>query len=151
LKGYGLILLLAILVVGCKNEVTVEDIKGENNKVDIVYREVEFNNTSIKVEENTSVGYKELRVIDDVQQLKQLEDILNRLIWEKAKVEMSFPPHLRFISEGSFFAIWVTPKKDRIEIILEGEGLYQMLSTEDSNLIFQLLTEKKLSDYDRWY
>lgn len=151
MKRYGLILFLAIILVGCTNEVTDETIKEENNKVDLVYKEVEFTNSSIKVEENTSVGYKELRVIDDPQELKQLEDVLNRLAWEKAKVEMSVPPHFRFVSDEGFFAIWVTPKKDRIEMKIEGENLYQVLSAEDSKLLFQLLTGIKLSDYDKWY
>ncbi len=151
MKSYGLILILAILLLGCKNEVKEVVTKEENYKGDLVNREVEFKNTSIKVEENTSLGYKELRVIDDAKELKQLEDILDRLAWEKAKVEMSSPPHFRFISEDVFFAMWVTPKKDRIEMIVEGESLYQVLSEQDSNVLFQLLTDKKLSDYDKWY
>jgi hypothetical protein len=36
-------------------------------------------------------------------------------------------------------------------MIVEGESLYQVLSEQDSNLLFQLLTDKKLSDYDKWY
>ncbi|QOR64803.1 hypothetical protein IM538_13150 [Cytobacillus suaedae] len=151
MKSYWFILLLAVLLVGCKKEVTEEAIYEKNNKSEFVNREVEFINSSIKVEENTSLGYKELRVIEDAQELKQLEDILDRLTWVKAKVEMSSPPHFRFISEDVYFAMWVTPKKDHIEMIVEGENLYQVLSKQDSNLLFKLLTDKKLSDYDKWY
>jgi hypothetical protein len=99
---------LAILLLGCKNEAKDVVTKEENYKGDLVNREV-VKNTSIKVEENISLGYKELRVIDDAQELQQLEAILVRLAWEKAKVEMSFPPHFRFITEDVFFAMWVTP------------------------------------------
>jgi hypothetical protein len=67
-------------------------------------------------------------------------------------VEMSQPPHYKFsfINKGSdeeieTFLIWVTPNKDRLEVVRD-KGGYAKLTKANSDRLFEILTGNKLSD-----
>ncbi|WP_339147182.1 hypothetical protein [Sutcliffiella sp. BMC8] len=112
---------------------------------------VNFEENTINVEENTSAGYRKLKVVEDSAELRQIEDILSSVEWERAEVEMSVPPHIRFITDAGFFSIWVTANKNRIEIRVEGESMYKKLKEEESTLLFKLVTDKELRQYESRY
>jgi hypothetical protein len=114
--------------------------------VETVKKEIDVGTDSIKVEERTSAGYKTLKLVDDPEELRKIEELLNDLEWERAEVEMTHPPEYRFIADNSFFAIWVTPNKDMLEMTVEGESLFIKLAEEESKLLFELVTGKNLDE-----
>ncbi len=78
-------------------------------------------------------------------------DILNDTTWENAEVQMDQPPHYKFsfINKGSgeeieTFLVWVTPTKDRLEVVRD-KGGYAKLTKENSDVLFEILTGNKLS------
>lgn len=127
-----------ILITGCSNE-----IKNEGNEI-IVQKRVG--------EENK---YEHFREITDDNAVQQVKDILDGINWENAKVDMAYPPHYKFHFEGTneqaeanklIYYLWISPNKDKVELIVVGESKYAQLNKSKSAKLFELITGGKLTN-----
>lgn len=123
-------------MVGCSN-----GIKNEGNKI-IVEKQV--------------IGtdkYELYHEIKDDKEVKKIKDILSGNIWENAKVSMAKPPDYRFNfegisaknkSNGVIYALWISPNKDKVELVIDSESKYVQLNKENSEELFKIIAGKNL-------
>lgn len=131
----------SFFIVGCSNE-SSNELQNEGNKI-LVEKRVG--------EENKYEHYKEIIEDSTVQKAK---DILNSISWENAEVSMAYPPHykFRFVDDkeqsGLIYHLWISPNKDKVELVIQGKGKYVQLSKSKSTKLFEAITGVKLSNVE---
>ncbi|MFD3158684.1 hypothetical protein ACFIJ5_17890 (plasmid) [Haloimpatiens sp. FM7330] len=127
-----------VLMVGCSNviknegnKIVVEKIVGENDK------------------------YEYFNEISDSKEVKNVRDILYSISWENVKVNMTRHADYKFHfenskekhkSNGLIYDLWISPNKDKIELVIESESKYVQLNEEKSKELFEIITGKKLNE-----
>ena len=130
--------IISILIVGCSNVIETEEqyIKvqkriGDENK------------------------YEDFKEITDNEQVQKVKDILNDIEWENAKVAMAHPADYGFIiqfknpkieAKAVSYELWISPNKDKVELVRDAESKYIQLDTGKSTELFKILTGGRLSD-----
>ncbi|OJE33957.1 hypothetical protein BAQ47_24205 [Bacillus tropicus] len=107
---------------------------------------------TINVQKRVNDTYEDLKVVTDNKQVRQVKKILNDAHFENKKVEMSRPADYHFIfqfknpkieAKAVLYQIWISPNKDKIEIIA-GNSQYVQLEGENAATLFQIVTGEKL-------
>ncbi|RHW31371.1 hypothetical protein D1B33_17825 [Lysinibacillus yapensis] len=136
-SGFIILSLSLILIAGCSNGMEIE-----GNKILVEKR--------IGEEDK----YERLREITDHETVQEAKDILEHIRWENAEVSMASPPNYKFHFEGDneqtglIFALWISPNKDKVELILESEDKYVQLSKSKSSTLFEAIAGVQLSDVE---
>ena len=138
------ILLTVLFVTGCSNRVNVvNEVENQAHEV-IVQKRVGDKNE-----------YPHFRGVSDAKLVSKAITILDEANWENAKVEMENPPHYKFNfnyanneikSNRVIYALWISPNKDKIELVMQGESKYVQLTKEKSAELFEIITGSQLSD-----
>lgn len=129
--------IFSLFISGCSKE-SSNELHHEGNKI-LVEQRVE--------EKNKYEAYKEITDDSTVQKAK---DILDSVSWENAKVSMVHPPHYKFYFRAEneqlkfIYHLWISPNKDKVELIIEGESKYVQLSKSKSAALFETITGVKL-------
>lgn len=125
-----------VLIVGCSN--------GIKNAGDKIVVEKQING------EDKYELYNEIKDSKDVQNAK---NILNSIKWENAAVSMVHPPEYKFHFEdtnsktsGASYELWISPNKDKIELVIDGKVKYVQLDKEKSEKLFKIITGKNLGE-----
>lgn len=134
----ALIIVSLVLIVSCSNVII-----NEGNKIVVEKRVGEANK------------YELLNEISDSQVVQNAKDILDKVSWENAEVSMVRPPDYEFHfedsneelnSNGLIYDLWISPNKDKVELVIEGEGKYVQLNKEKSAKLFEIIIGKKLTE-----
>jgi phosphoenolpyruvate synthase/pyruvate phosphate dikinase len=100
---------------------------------------------TVKVEENTSSGYRKVKIVEDINELHTLKNIIKNAKWEEnVKAQMRIPPDYRFVINSYFFAFWITPSGDKLEATIEGDNTYIMFTQEESETLYKLMSDQEL-------
>ena len=99
--------------------------------------------------------YEDFKEITDNEQVQKVKDILDDIDWENAKVNMAHPPDYTFVfqfknpeieAKAVLYELWVSPNKDKVELVINAESKYVQLDTGNSAELFEILTGGKLSE-----
>lgn len=111
-----------------------------------------FEGNLIIVEKQTDKfgTYEYYSKINNPDSIKSVKDILNKIYWSSAKVDMPYPPDYQFYfmnndedkSNRKNVSLWISPDRNKVALILDGK--YIQLNEEKSNKLFEILTGKKL-------
>ena len=135
-KLFIFFVVISFALVGCNQEDTIKEPKEP--------KEIQAE-TPFTVEERQSEGYKIIKEVVKSEEIKIVVEILENAEWqENTKVEMALPPEYRFSLSSINYAIWVTPNRDRLEIIPEGQSKYIKLPIKDSKILYKIITGKEL-------
>lgn len=133
--------LFLVFAVRCVNEN-----KSEENKI-VVEKRVEK-----RVGEADK--YERYNEIKGNKELKRVKNILDNIKWENAEVSMTSPPHYKFHFEGingnangTVYELWISPSKDKVELVLDSASKYAELNKQVSRELFRIITGKEL-DFD---
>ncbi|PGW28777.1 hypothetical protein COD88_10380 [Bacillus cereus] len=139
MKGRNLsvffIAIIIFIVTGCSNIIGNEE-------------------QTIKVQKRVDDTYEDLKVVTDNKQVRQVKKILNDAHFENKKVEMSRPADYHFVfqfknpkieAKAVLYQIWVSPNKDKMEIIA-GDSQYVQLEGKNAATLFQIVTGEKLAE-----
>lgn len=135
---FVLITVMLFLVTGCSGEIENEE------QTIIVEKRIG--------DENMYGSFKE---VTDNEQILSVKEILDNVYWENAKVNMSHPPdykfHFQYInkdieSNPVQHSVWISPSKDKLELVIEEQSNYAQLTKEDSATLFKIITGEKLVD-----
>lgn len=75
--------------------------------------------------------------------------------WKNAAVSMVYHADYRFHfedtskkqkSNGASYSLWISPNKDKIELVIDGKVKYVQLNKEKSQKLFKIITGKSLSE-----
>ena len=91
--------------------------------------------------------FKEINVTDE-RVIQKAENILADVKWENAEVRMAAPIYAKFHlakskqagSEEIIYYLWISPGKDQVELVVEGEGKYAQFSKSKSAELFKTIT-----------
>jgi hypothetical protein len=93
-------------------------------------------------------NYTVYKKIEDIETVNIIMNVLQNVSWEKAKVSMSRQPDYKINSintvptisyEPLTYAVWLSPKKDILEVIIEGQSKYAKLTKIDSATLFKII------------
>lgn len=96
--------------------------------------------------------YEDFKKITAKTQVKKVKDILEDSDWENAKVSMVRPPDYRFVfqfknpeikSKAVLYELWISPKKDRVELVIDAQSKYIQLDKKKSASLIEILTGEK--------
>jgi hypothetical protein len=99
--------------------------------------------------------YEYYNKIKDSKEVQKVKDILDSVSWENAKVSMVSPPNYKFHFEDTnekqksselIYELWISPNKDKVELVVSNESKYVQLSKEKSAELFKIIAGKKLDD-----
>lgn len=153
----GILLLLVMgIVIACNQKEfshTPNLNKNLNKELKEDLKEGLYENLNIHLSKPDGDNYTVYRKIEDHETVKTVMEILLNVSWENAKVSMSRMPDnkiepinlFRNISyEPLTYAIWISPKKNILEVIIEGQSKYGKISEEDSTLLLTILETPQL-------
>jgi len=141
-KRLFLLFCIGISLVGCNQEETIKTQKEE--QAETTQTEL-IEEKPFTVEERQSEGYKIIKEVVKFDEIVTVVDIFKNAEWEEnIKVNMALPPEYRFSLGSINYAIWVTPNRDRLEIIAEGQSKYIKLPIKDSEILYKIITGKEL-------
>lgn len=131
----------AFLMAGCSNDPTANATESDGAKITVEKH----------IEEGKFEPFKE---ITDSESVQKVEGILSSTDWENAEVSMASLPYVKFSleeveqadSDVPVYYLWVSPNKDKVELVIEGEGKYVQLNHRDSEDLFEAVTEENLPD-----
>lgn len=119
--------------------------KEQNEQVAVKNIENNLNLHLSKPESQSCTVYKK---IEDNETVKSVMGILLNVQWENAKVEMSRQPDYKFLTvnidptvsyEPVTYAIWLSPNKDTLEVIIEGNSKYGKVSKVNTKELLSVL------------
>jgi len=146
MKRYLLLYItIGIFLTGC----TEYEKENESKITPTLTTTVEAEQLSIKempftVEENSDKGYQLKKEVEIADEIATTVEILENANWENRAGIMASPPDYRFQLDSFNYAIWVTPFGDRLEIIIQGESKYVKLPSEESEVLFEIITGEQL-------
>ena len=139
---FTLFIVLCFALVGCNQE---ETIKAPKEIQTATPQTEHIEKKPFTVEERQSEGYKSIKEVVKSDEIETVVEIIENADWEEnIQVEMAFPPEYRFNLGSINYAIWVTPNRDRLEIIAEGLAKYIKLPIKDSEILYKIITGKDL-------
>lgn len=125
--------IVAICLIGCSNEeqyIQVQKRIGEEN------------------------NYEDFKKITASKKVKKVKKILNDIEWQNAQVNMIHPPDYKFAfqykapnveAKAVLYNLWISPNKNKIELVIDAESKYVQLDTETSAELFQILVGELVS------
>ncbi|WP_053073850.1 hypothetical protein [Bacillus sp. LL01] len=125
-----------ISLVGC-------NLKSDSKQVNETNIIVEEEKLFIEKRVGTENQYEQFNEITDKEKVEKVLNIFREANWENAKVQMAHPPDFRINNK---YLIWLTPQKDMLEVIIQGENKYTKLSKEDSTVLYEIITGEKLGE-----
>lgn len=93
-------------------------------------------------------GYTVYKKVEDNETVNTVLDILSNTTWENAKVSMIRPPDYKILAvnidptisyETLTYAVWLSPKKDILEVIIEGRSKFGKITNEDTEKMLSIL------------
>lgn len=130
-----LIVVFLVLIVGCSknkgDEIVVLKSAGASNK------------------------YEDFNVISNGKEVQKVKDILDNISWGKSKVSMDSSPHYKIHfsytneedkANGATYDLWISPNKDKVELVIEDKSKYVQLDKEKSAELFEIISGNKLAD-----
>ncbi|MCR2806653.1 hypothetical protein [Paenibacillus soyae] len=141
-----LVLCSFVLLIGCSKE-QPEPIAVKKNENPITIKKNE-NNLNLYLSKPEGQNYTVYKKIEDIDTVKTVMDILLNVQWEKAKVQMSRHPDYKILTvnidptisyEQVTYAVWLSPKKDKLEVIIEGQSKFGKVTEEDFKKLLSIL------------
>jgi uncharacterized protein YcfL len=148
-----LIITIGLFLVGCSSEAA--KLNSTNGIVE------EFDSTKERVystswdgipiivkQRNTNEDYEIINEITDTDEVNKLIKALENADWqENIQVDIT-PPDYRFSWNSFNHGVWINQEYERLELLIEGQSNYGSLTADSSKIIFEILTGKKLKDYE---
>ncbi|WP_245864212.1 hypothetical protein [Fredinandcohnia onubensis] len=97
-------------------------------------------------------NYEDFKIITNNEQVQKVRKIIDNIDWETAKVQMIRPADYRFAfqfkneAKAVLYELWISPNKDKVELIIVAGNKYVQLDKNTSAELFEALTGEKLSD-----
>ncbi|MGE7094262.1 hypothetical protein ACQKII_23095 [Lysinibacillus sp. NPDC048646] len=109
----------------------------------------------IIVEKQYETGmYEDFQEITNRKKVNVVKKILHNAKWQQMKVDMAREADYQFIfqfvdpniqTKAILYSIWISPDKDTLEVVA-GDNQYVHLNNEDSQKLFEALTDTNLAD-----
>jgi hypothetical protein len=93
-------------------------------------------------------NYTVYKKIEDYETVKTVMDVLLNVSWENARVRMSHQPDYKIVTINTdptisyvpvTYAGWLSPKKDILEVVIEGQSKYGKLTKKDSGTLLTII------------
>ena len=141
-----LFITISLVLVGCSQIATKSIAEKSNSTKQRVYSSSWDVDPIIVEQRITNEDYETVKEITDTDEVKKLIKALENADWqENVKVDIE-PPDYRFSWNSFNHSVWINQEYERLELLIEGQSNYGTLSAESSEIVFEILTGKKLKD-----
>lgn len=142
-----LFIAIGLFVVGCsQDETNGNDEKNDSTKHK-VYSSSWDGNPIIVQQKNKNEDYETVNEIVDDAEVKKLIKSLKNADWEEGVKVDIYPPDYHFSWNSFKHSVWINQEYERLELIIEGQSNYGVLSKDSSKIVFEILTSKKFENY----
>jgi len=143
-----IIMLIAIglVIAGCSQGATNSSAEKSDSTKQRVYSSSWDGDPIIVEKRNTNEDYETVNELTDIDEVKKLIKALEKADWqENVKVDIGSPDY-RFSWNSFNHSVWINQEYESLELLIEGQSNYGTLSSESSEIVFEILTGKKLKD-----
>jgi hypothetical protein len=134
---------IGLVLVGCNQDATHGSVEKPDATKQRVYSS-SWDGIPIIVEQRNNEDYVTVNEIADADEVKKLIKALSNADWEEnIQVDIE-PPDYRFSWNSFQHSVWVNQEYKRLELLIEGQSNYGSLSADSSEVVFEILTGKKL-------
>ena len=142
-----LLIAIGLVIAGCSQGATNGSAEKSDSTKQRVYSSSWDGNPIIVEQRNTNEDYETVNEITDTDEVKKLIKALENADWqENIKVDIE-PPEYRFSWNSFNHSVWINQEYDRLELLIEGQSNYGTLSADSSEIVFDILTGKKLENH----
>jgi hypothetical protein len=143
MKAFFMCLSISLLLISCSSH-SDNEVK-KNGDVIPVHEQKLILHISKPEGQNNYTVYKK---IEDVETVNTVLDVLKHVSWKNAKVSMSREPDYKINTinidptvsyEPVTYAVWLSPMKDLLEVIIEGQSKYGKLTLQDSTTLLTII------------
>ncbi|MEX1031382.1 MAG: hypothetical protein WDZ91_15265 [Paenibacillaceae bacterium] len=133
---------ILVLLTSCSSH----SVNEAKKNVDVIT--VHEQNLILHISKPEGQNYMVYKKIEDIETVNTIMNVLQNVSWENAKVSMSREPDYKINTinldptvsyEPVTYAVWLTPMKDLLEIIIEGQSKYGKLSKQDSTTLLTII------------
>jgi len=133
----GILLFICTIVVACNQK------EAPNEQIPIPVPTL-----NLHISKPDGKGYTVYKKIEDDETVQTVLDILLNVPWENAKVEMSRQPDYKVVTvnidrEVNYkpvtYDLWLPPKKNILQVIIEGQHKYGKVLEADSKKLLSIL------------
>ncbi|MGP1910346.1 hypothetical protein ACTSEZ_19475 [Metabacillus sp. JX24] len=98
--------------------------------------------------------YKVYKEITSVKNVDEVRNVLDDAEWITAKASMARPADYRFtfqskdrriIAKAVLYELWMSPNKDRVELVIDAVNKYALLNEKDSAVLIEIVTGDEYS------
>ena len=141
-----LFIAIGLVIAGCSQGATSGSAEKSDSTKKRVYSSSWDGDPIIVEQRITNEDYERVNEITDTDEVKKLIKALENANWqENIKVDIE-PPEYRFSWNSFNHSIWINQEYERLELLIEGQSNYGTLSADSSEIVFEILTGKKLKD-----
>jgi hypothetical protein len=142
MKSINMCLSILVLLTSCSSHWVNEAKK--NGDIITVHKQ----NLILHISKPEGQNYTIYKKIEDIETVNTIMNVLQNVSWENARVSMSRQPDYKINTintdptvsfEPVTYAVWLSPKKDILEVIIEGQSKYGKLTKKDSTMLLRLL------------
>ena len=142
-----LFIVIGLLLVGCNQDETSDNSEKLNSTKQRVYSSTWDGNPLIVKQKNNNGNYETVNEITDTDKVKKLIQELKNADWEENIAVDIGPEDYSFAWNSFKHGVWINKEYERLELIIEGQLNYGVLSKDSSKIVFQILTGNKFEDY----
>ncbi|KEZ47766.1 hypothetical protein [Metabacillus indicus] len=93
--------------------------------------------------------YKVDREITSTKEVDEVRKAVDQADWTTAKASMARPADYRFTfqftdrridAKAVLYELWISPDKDRVELVIDAESKYAQLNKKDSAVVIEIVT-----------
>lgn len=143
-----IILLIAIglVIAGCSQNSTNGSADKSDSTKKRVYSSSWDGNPIIVEQRNTNEDYETVNELTDTDEVKKLIKALENADWQENVMVDIGPPDYRFTWNSFTHSVWINQEYERLELLIEGQSNYGTMSSDSSDIVFEILTGRKLED-----
>lgn len=125
-----------LILVGCV-------VKDHPNSTKVKVYGNEWDGNPVIVEQGNNGDFEQINEITDRAEVAKLIKALKTVKW-KENVEVDIrPADYRFTWNSYEHYVWVNEEYGRLELSIDGQSNYGTLSTDSSEIVFEILTGKE--------
>jgi hypothetical protein len=142
MKSIILGLSILVLLTSCSSH-SINEAKKNGNVIT-----VHEHNLILHINKPEGQNYTVYKKIEDTETVKTVTDVLLNVSWENTRVRMSHQPDYKIVTINTdptisyvpvTYAGWLSPKKDILEVVIEGQYKYGKLTKKDSATLLTII------------
>lgn len=117
-------------MVGCAN-------KAETNVPELI----------VQKHVDVGEGFEPFREVRESEKVETVKELIGDVNWQQGNPSWVRPPDYQFYFDGEKekYYVWLTPKKDQLEIEVRDQPKFTKLTPDKSEILYEIMAGKQLT------